>query len=51
MGRFLKKETPIIVENWIASGVKFIAACNVVSYTGLILPLVWPILIADKAAS
>ena len=24
-------------ENWIASGVKFIAACDVLSYTGLIL--------------
>ncbi len=33
----------IIRKNRFASGVKFIAACGVASYTVLILPTMWPI--------
>jgi hypothetical protein len=37
------KRIATLVENWIASGVKFIAACGVFSYTLLILSQIVPI--------
>jgi hypothetical protein len=38
MDGLLKNGAAIIVENWIASGVKFIAACGRFYFTFLIMP-------------
>jgi hypothetical protein len=50
MERFLKSKRHAR-ENWIASGVKFIAACGVFSYTVLILQQMRPIKIAKASCS